>query len=324
MHTLDPRTGIEVPGKNVKLLSVCFNPMAAILQGKYAGAAFVTDDSGTMFVVRNGRVELKIPAAQPPDGLPDGRFTTAVQVAENEMALANTNNELILVDLVTLKVRVFQLGPSADRFYAKPLFVNGYLYIGSTDGRLYKVSAQTGVSTSIDLKSPILNSPVLVEGGEIMVANRKGEIYRLTQDLKEGKYDVINVGGLVERNMVRLHGKYLVVSTLDNEAGTQGRFYVIDTGSGGGGGYQAKFSVTSGSSSFIFKNEQLFALVDQSGHGYIVNSKSQKVGSFDTGEQTTYSDPFFLGGNRIFVPTDSSRLAILEFKDSSLGVEPLR
>jgi len=115
--------------------------------------------------------------------------------------------------------------PSENWFWSRPLVYNDVIYAGSLDNRVYVLDAESGAELvdPIDLESPIVSSPVLVDD-RVIIATEEGKIYaidtsskgtQLLADLEEG----VNAPLVASEEVVYIHTQTQTLYALNVQTG---------------------------------------------------------------------------------------------------------
>lgn len=328
VHSFD-MNGNEIVADRIQLPMITFHPLTSITKGQYKGAAFIVVDGGDAYVICQGKIKLHIPHGQPPNGLPQhysntsgtyskehrGIYTEATELFDEVMVLGNDHNELVLVNLKTRTVKVYQLSHTGrGSIYSKPLVVKDEVYVTSTDGHIYRVkfdkTALAVLSKSdSDLGESIEASPVLLSNGEIAVGTRSGRVVFMRKDFGQGNLPEKNLRAYIGPNGLRSYGEKLLVS---GQWGTQSVLGVVNITTKVGGRLNTRGSVAREVLLSKYNGKEIFIAVDELGNGYVTDTRLQPLGHFSLGENPA-SGPMNFGGT-VRISTVSARLASLKFK----------
>ena len=89
----------------------------------------------------------------------DGSIRTTPLVLETGLVVTNLDKCIYSLDLKTLAI--LWSCETAGRIFADPTYINGHLYVGSNDARLYEIHPQRGAVTGITQVTERITTPLL-------------------------------------------------------------------------------------------------------------------------------------------------------------------
>ncbi|HEU5382726.1 MAG TPA: PQQ-binding-like beta-propeller repeat protein [Ktedonobacteraceae bacterium] len=107
---------------------------------------------------------------------------------------------------------------------SSPAVVNGVVYIGSRDGKLYALDALTGQKKWMVFTSIISYSSPAIANGVIYIGSHNGKLYAIDIASKKSKWTA-PIGGLIISSPAVANGVVYVASN-------NGKFYALDTANG--------------------------------------------------------------------------------------------
>jgi len=133
-----------------------------------------------------GSFDKNLYAISAADGSPKWQFqaggavSSAPLLSDGTVYIGSFDTHLYAVNAADGSLKWRSQADSKGWFWATPLAYDGIIYAPCLDGKIYLLDAGSGleISAAVDMGSPIISSPVVVEG-RVIVADQEGDVFFL-------------------------------------------------------------------------------------------------------------------------------------------------